>query len=300
MVISSGERHGAAYLTVVVPCYNEAETIGAQLDALASQTCPRSWEVVVADNGSTDATVEVARSYSDRLPGFRLVDASDRDGAAHARNRAVEASESDNLAFCDADDVVAPDWLPVIVEALEEHRFVASRHEVERLNPEWALAGRGRGQEDGLLTVWYPPHLPHATTTGLAVRRELFEEVGGFDESLLYLEDTDFCWRLIKRGCELQFVEDAVIHLRYRSTLVEMFRQARNWAYYNTLLYLRHRPPGASLSRPWRRYLRKWWQILKGCRDLASPSGRARLVWRAGQQIGLTGASLRFRVPPVV
>src|SRR5688500_9296124 len=97
--------------SVVVPVRDGAATIGEQLAALAQQDFPGSWEVVVADNGSRDGTADVVRSFRDRLPGLRLVDASARPGASHARNAGAAAATGEVLAFCDADDVVDPGWL---------------------------------------------------------------------------------------------------------------------------------------------------------------------------------------------
>src|SRR6266545_10527 len=105
-------------LSVVVPCFNSAKTIAIQLEALANQTWSEPWEVIVADNGSTDSSVAIAESYKKRLPHLRIVDASDRRGAGHARNVGAAAAAGDLLAFCDADDEVAPGWLSAMGQAL--------------------------------------------------------------------------------------------------------------------------------------------------------------------------------------
>ena len=70
------------FLSVIVPCRNAATFIGMQLEALARQRCDRDWEVVVADNGSTDQTRGVVESYRAKLPRLVLMDASELPGAA--------------------------------------------------------------------------------------------------------------------------------------------------------------------------------------------------------------------------
>src|SRR3712207_4277359 len=82
-------------LSVVIPCLNAASTIAVQLAALSRQSWPGEWEVIVADNGSTDRSRRIAESYGDRLPGLRVVDASDRRGQAHARNLGAAAATGD-------------------------------------------------------------------------------------------------------------------------------------------------------------------------------------------------------------
>ncbi|HEY4573152.1 MAG TPA: glycosyltransferase family A protein, partial [Thermoanaerobaculia bacterium] len=101
-------------LSVVIPCLNAAATLGVQLAALTRQSWPGGWEVIVADNGSTDGSREIVESYRGRLPGLALVDASDRRGQAHARNLGAAAATGDALLFCDADDEVAPGWMEAL------------------------------------------------------------------------------------------------------------------------------------------------------------------------------------------
>ncbi|MGH2922242.1 MAG: glycosyltransferase family 2 protein, partial [Gaiellaceae bacterium] len=129
-------------LTVVVPCLNEEGTIGAQLSALARQEWARPWEVIVADNGSTDDSVRVVEGYRGRLPGLRVVDASDKRGQAHALNVGVSEARADAVAFCDADDEVAPGWVAAMGEALLSHELVGCAADGEKLNEPWVRAVR--------------------------------------------------------------------------------------------------------------------------------------------------------------
>lgn len=78
-------------LSVIIPCLNAAATIDQQLEALTQQTTT-PWEVIISDTGSTDGTLDIIRRYSDRLPRLKIVDASGRRGAGHARNEGVKAA----------------------------------------------------------------------------------------------------------------------------------------------------------------------------------------------------------------
>lgn len=73
-------------LSVIIPCYNAEQTIGSLLESLARQSWTELWEVIVADNGSTDRSVVVSDKYKDHVQNFRMVDASDKRGRSHARN----------------------------------------------------------------------------------------------------------------------------------------------------------------------------------------------------------------------
>lgn len=137
-------------LSVVIPCYNAVDTLGAQLEALAAQQWSEPWELIIRDNGSTDKSVELAERYRHRIPCLRIVDASDRKGAAHARNIGALATQSKLLAFCDADDVVARGWLKAMGEALQKHNVVACRLDVDKLNPPWFTKILPPGQSESL------------------------------------------------------------------------------------------------------------------------------------------------------
>jgi len=227
-------------LSVVVAAYDAAATLGDQLDALAAQRAPFPWEVVVADNGSTDGTVALARSYADRLR-LRVVDASARRGAGAARNVGVSVSRAPLVAFCDADDVVAPDWVTVMRGALREHAFVAGRFDGERLNSRRVLRSRALPQVDGLQESTLMPGLRAAGAGNLGIRADLFRRVGGFDPGCLYLEDTDLCWRVQLAGVPLTWVPEALLHVRLRGSVWSSARQGFHYGTGERWLALRYR-----------------------------------------------------------
>ncbi len=285
-------------LSVVIPCYNAQDTIGEQLDALASQRWSGRWEVIVVDNRSTDHSMDIVRTFSDRIRPLRIVDADERLGQPYAMNVGIGAAHGRSVAFVDADDVVGDGWAAALGTALQEAEFVASRHEVHRLNPEWLIGIRGEPQAKELQKIWYPPYLPHAGGSGLAIRRDLLTQAGGFDETLPYLHDTDLCFRLQRNGTSLEFAKQAVVHVRHRRHARVMFHQARCWARFNQLLHRRYRDTEPGPKRVWRSYLSRWLWLLRRVRFARTRRGRHTLAWHAGWQIGLLQGSLRHRIRP--
>src|SRR4051794_40828132 len=108
-------------LSVIMPCLNAEATLAVQLEALAAQQWSEPWELVIADNGSTDSSLSIARRYEARFPAFRIVDASGLRRPSHAFNVGARAATSDSLACCDADDEVAPGWVASMGDALRMH-----------------------------------------------------------------------------------------------------------------------------------------------------------------------------------
>lgn len=242
-------QRDSSRISVIIPCYNAARTIRQQLDALSTQSVT-PWEVIVADNGSTDDSKDIVKEYTNRLPKLQIVDASIRKGASHARNVGAKVATGDYLVFCDADDVIAPDWLLAVEKAFRNDDFVASCFEYSLLN----TTPGSTTQADGLQN-FRVPFMPFAGGCGLGIKRSLHETVLGFDESLLHLEDADYCLRVQLQGASLVFVPDAVIHIRYSSAQNPSFLSSRqgsfnhgyNWGLGLANLYKRYKTEGMYL-----------------------------------------------------
>jgi glycosyltransferase involved in cell wall biosynthesis len=285
----------AVWISVVIPCYNAAAIVPRQLRALADQRNARPWEVVVADNGSTDGTRRAAEAWRSRLPRLVVVDAAARRGAAYARNAGAAAARGENLAFCDADDEVAPGWLAAVGTALRRHEAVACRTELRKLNSGATGSARGAVQRDGLQYYGYPPFLPYSGGGQLALRRRVFEALGGFDETLLACEDTDLCWRLQLAGYRLSFARDAVIHARLRDNPRDMCRQARCWGEWNVALYKKFRPLGMP-ALPRARGVRNLAGIVRRTPYLLDRRRRDAWLWQASWATGRVVGSVKHRV----
>jgi glycosyltransferase involved in cell wall biosynthesis len=280
-------------LSVVIPCLNGAGTLAAQLDALANQQWSQPWEVVIADNGSTDESVAIAQGFQRRIPSLRIVDASGRRGQPYALNAGAAAAKGEAVAFTDADDEVAPGWVAAMGDALAVHDFVACRVDVEKLNPPGKRMRSS--QSRGLQRHSYPPYLPHAGGGTLGIKRRLFEGVGGFDESLPYLHDTDLCWRVQLAGTELHFVPDAVVHVRQRHSYFGRYRQAIGWAEYAVLLHKRYQPLGMP-RLSWRQGLKSWKNLAWMLTHIRNREDMTRCAWEVGWRLGRVRGSIKHRV----
>jgi len=281
-------------LSVLITCLNAADWIAGQLDALAAQEWSEPWEVVVADGGSTDETIKIVERYRDRLPGLRIVDASDRRGIAHGFNVAAVAARGELFAFCEADDEVGDGWVAALGTMLETHEIVASPAETRKLNA--ASVRESRSKAGGLEHAWFPPYLPHASTLGLGLRRELFERLDGFDESFKAMQDADLCFRAQLAGVELVLVPEATVHYRLRTGFRAIYRQARLYAECYAKLQRKYQAPRTRVPGQWKWPLKNWRPILAALTHVGGPGGLGRLAWALGWQVGRIRGSVRHRV----
>jgi glycosyltransferase involved in cell wall biosynthesis len=280
-------------LSVVMPCRNEAEQLPGQLAALAGQEWPGAWEVIIADNGSTDATRAVALAFADRLPRLRVVDASAKSGRHFACNAGVRAATGRSVVFVDADDRVAPGYLAAMADALEDHEIVAARLDHAQLDASW-MAGVGSttqttGLQDGF------GFLPYGGGCSLGLQRAVFDQVGGFREDATLCEDVDLCWRVQLSGHELTYVPDAVVYYRSRPTLSAMYRQHRDYGRARANLYRAYRSVGMPARTP-SEAAAEWWTILRSLPRLRTRTEVARWSRRLGRSVGQLQGSVRYRV----
>lgn len=282
-------------LSVVIACYNAESTIGEQLEALAEQRWSEPWEVIVVNNRCTDGSMAVVERYRERMPNLRTVDALEKQSGAYAMNHGVRAARGDWLAFCDADDVVAAGWISGMAKALASNEFVSGPHEITRLNTTGLARARRNPQPTGIQQFNYPPYLPHAGAGNMGVTRRVFDLVGGFDEDMKALFDTDFCWKVQLAGIPLQPAPEAVLHLRHRSSAASLMRQARSYGEWNVFIYRRYRRYGMP-ELGWKRGARAWLDLVRRVSALFSPERRPGWLWQFAWRYGRLKGCLKYRV----
>lgn len=175
-------------LSLVIPAYNEEALLPGLLESvnMAAKPLGGSFEVIVADNASTDQTAVLAQSH-----GARVVKVPVR-GIAAARNGGARVAMGRLLAFVDADSIVHPRSLEAVLQAMDCPRCLGGA--TGATVSKWSVPLR-------LLQGMTTPLRWMGIDTGLVFcRREDFQALGGYDESLLVGEDVDFLFRLRRQG----------------------------------------------------------------------------------------------------
>ena len=275
--------------SIVIPVLNGERFLSVQLDALCAQVGAEC-EVVISDNGSTDGSLNLVRSYGNRLR-IQIVDASLQPGQAHARNEGARASQGNCILFLDQDDEIGPGYLNAMKSALAIHKFVAARMDGIALNQGWKQQARTLPQTDGIPGGFRP----WAYGCTLGIRRETFFELGGFDESLPVRagEDIDFCWRANAAGTTVVFVHDAILRYRYPLGARNFFRQGQTYGYSQVIVERRH-----GINKPrWREIVRSFagpvWMVLRG----PSRGMRVHGLFLVGRRVGTLRAAMTTLCP---
>ncbi len=224
-------------LSVVIPCFNEAAFIGGLLGDLGCQS-HLPGQVIVVDSQSSDATAEVAASYSGALP--LMVVAAPR-GVAYARNAGAAVAADDWLLFLDADVRLPSTFLEVLVNdvRLRDASFATTN-----------FRAPGSSVRDKL-AVWIGlqycrafARSRHPVVGGFCMlcSREIFSWVGGFDPRVRMGEDLDFASRAMDAGARFAFVartslfynlrryrQEGFLRLACKNLAYEVFRRAHRF-----------------------------------------------------------------------
>lgn len=202
-----------ATISAIIPTYNRADLILRSLKSVLAQTRPVT-EVVVVDDGSTDNTRETLAPYLDRITYIHQGNA----GVSAARNRGAREARGEWLAFLDSDD----EWLPGKIErqfqAIEANPQAILVYGGARVREPDGSESEGRAIPDSELRTALRNGTAIATSAAI-VRRDVFLEAGGFDESLSFGEDWDLWLRLKEHGAFLGVAEPLMLSHRSRDSL---------------------------------------------------------------------------------
>lgn len=286
-------------ISIIIPNWNGAAHLPTCLDSLRAQT-RRDFEILVVDNGSTDASLEVLARY----PEVRLIPLGRNLGFTGACNAGLRAAQGEVLILLNNDTEADPHWLDEVLAAFERHPqagMVASRMLLFDRRTVFHTAGDifKTDGTPGNRGVWQDdrgqfPEGPVFSANGgsAAYRRTLLEAIGLLDDDFFYsCEDVDLAWRAQLAGWGCIYAPRAVVYHKLSASgggVTASFHDGRNFIY-----LLIKDVPGFVWRRYWRRMigaqLRLAWEALRAWRGAAA---RARL---RGQLAGLLGLPKMWR-----
>jgi glycosyltransferase involved in cell wall biosynthesis len=224
-------------VSVVVACYNGARTLRACLESLSRLHYP-DYEVLLVDDGSTDATPAIAAEF----PAVRYLRHPRNEGLSVARNTGIQAARGEIVAFTDADCRADEDWLYYLVNDLLRGGF-AGVGGPNFLPPEdspvaAAVLVSPGGPAPVMLTDREAEHVPGCN---MAFFKTVLEDLGGFDPIFRKAgDDVDLCWRLQQAGHKIGFSPAGFVWHFRRSTIRGYLKQQQGYGEAEALLARRH------------------------------------------------------------
>ena len=183
------------FFSVIIPLYNKANFIESTLESVLGQTFS-DFEIVIIEDCSTDNSFEIAAKTND--PKIRIIRHEKNKGLSASRNTGIENSNSKYLCFLDADDEWQPHYLAKIhslIQQFPEARLFATnyaeQYETKSVLPASSLHGF---EKDGIIPDFFASNLYQHIycCCSLCVDKQVFEEIGLYDEHITFGEDVDF------------------------------------------------------------------------------------------------------------
>lgn len=216
-------------ISAVIPAYNCARYIARAIESVLNQTHPVD-ELIVIDDGSSDNTAEVVRSFGDRVTLIQQSNA----GASAARNTGIETASGDWIAFLDADDEWLPDKLKLQVALLNKNpnlmwisgnylRCLCEEHRKKPHLPESVTKKvlNHNGCIENFFTAFAKDVWGHPDT--MLIKKVVLKEVGLFRGDLRQMEDIDLFWRIARKYPTMGYVPQpiAIYHLGIEGSLIQ-------------------------------------------------------------------------------
>ncbi|MEM2546698.1 MAG: glycosyltransferase [Candidatus Bathyarchaeia archaeon] len=233
-------KEGYPEISIIVPVRNGAAKIKDLLDSLMNVDYDRDkLEIIVVDGNSTDATKEIVSSYPVKLV------VEERPGINGARNTGIKNSSGEIIAFTDYDCVVPENWVREIVKYFQDPTVgcvggkvlrynddLLSLYADESLVPVMRIFKKEMVLSKIILPLTYP------VGCNFAVKKEVFEKVGFFDERFKYgFDELEFAERICNRGYKLVLTPNIMVQHKHRSTLSELLKQTFRYGEGGGLLF---------------------------------------------------------------
>ncbi len=209
-------------ITIIIPCFNEATSIGSCLESVQLQTS-EDWECIVVDDGSTDATVKIIESFSKKDSRIQIFKQS-HAGPAKARNLAASKSQGEILVFVDADMVLDKNYIEALCMPILKDNMLGTFTRSEMVgnwdNP-WARCWNYE-YTGSKTNRRLPTNHPNTSKVFRAIKKSAFDSVGGFDDTG-YNDD----WTLSKKlKHEAIAADDAIVYHHNPATASDVSLQA--------------------------------------------------------------------------
>lgn len=230
--------------SIIIPAYNSEKTVDLCLQALLSQSVPRElYEIILVDDGSTDATAEIVQPYP------VIYHYQKNTGPAAARNQGVELAKGEIVLFTDSDCVPDHCWIQEMASPFIKNPKISGVKGAYKTKQRGLTARFAQAEfEDRFTLLEKSAFIDMVDTYSAAFKREVFLKAGGFDPSFPVAnnEDTELSYRLVSAGHLFVFNPSAFVYHTHPDTL-KKYLKIKFWrGYWRIVVYARY--PGKAVK----------------------------------------------------
>jgi len=230
--------------SVIIPSFNRVDELTDLLNSIAQLQFPADrFEIVIADDGSTDATAELIKSWQAKDIFSLLYFSQKNQGPGAARNLGMENASGDFFIFIDSDVTLPVDWLrniDLVVSTEQADAFGGPDTSLDSFTPllkainysmtSFITTGGMRGKKGKKLARFYP------RSFNMGLSRALWKKIAGFG-SLRHGQDIEFSNRIICSGASVAYVHEAHVYHKRRTNIRRFYKQVFNWGVARINLY---------------------------------------------------------------
>lgn len=217
-------------ISVLMAVYNGEKHLDKSIPAILSQSFS-DFEFIIVDDGSTDNTADILKNYAAQDPRIRII-SQDNTGLTRALNNGLNAARGAYIARQDADDLSYPDRLQQQYEFMETHPdTLLCGSNCDNLYPDDSKTQWGWKSDKNIAdSIFYYTPFPHSTAF---MRTETAQKLGGYDETFLTAQDTEFWMRFAKTG-KVSMIKTPLLE-RYEDTTGSITAKRRGRQFYDGL-----------------------------------------------------------------
>jgi len=210
--------------SVIIPAHNEEDVIQKAVDSVLDQTF-KDFEIIVVNDGSKDKTREIVEKLMREHSNIRIINFNEGHSAAFSRNRGAEAARGEILVFLDADTFISINTLDEISNSkLDADAFAFDCLPKNKTIVSYALSGL-------VVQIFSRQEIYSSKDRDpfmfFCIKKEAFEKIKGYDETIFYFEDSDFSKRFYHAGFKTAFLKNAYQYFELPSTFSGFIRQCK-------------------------------------------------------------------------
>ena len=223
-------------ISIITPTYNRADELDFLLNSISNQSVTlENVQCVISDDGSTDDTKILIKNWQEKAEFEILYIRQNNKGPGAARNHGLEKSLGELILFIDSDCEAHPEWIETILIEYEKKHFDAfggpdgSKKDFTLLQKaidysmtSFFTTGGMRGHSEKMLAKFYP------RTHNMGITREVYNRIGGFG-NLRHGQDIEYSNRIRQSGAKIEYIKNALVYHRRRTSLMQFTRQVFNW-----------------------------------------------------------------------